>query len=128
MQRTTHTPEPLDAAALRLYRHAVALTATAAELREAALQLVQAAAAARADVEPAPVAAPKQIEAVARGGRAIGQRVADASMGAVRTERPCTTPRVVTGHTLDLERANEELQAVARYGVWQPGPKRKERV
>jgi hypothetical protein len=128
MQRTTDTPESLDAAALRLYRHAVALAGEITRLREAALQLVQAAAAARADVDPAPVAARKQIEAVARGGCAIGEPVQRPTMGAVVSLARRKNVHLTAADIMDIERANEELQAVARYGAWSPGQRKKETV
>jgi len=117
---TANHTDALDAAAIALYRSAVALAGGIEELKAAARQLVLDAA--ERHPEPAVAAPPPPARAVAvvRGRARSSPRTARSTLGAVDRVLARVPCGVTTADVLDLERANEELRAVQRFGSWQP--------
>jgi len=117
---TTNHTDALDAAAIALYRRAVAIAGQVDELKAAARQLVLDAA--ERHPEPAVAAPPPPARAVAvvRGGARNSTRRASSKLGAVDRVLSAVPVGVTTADVLDRERANDELRAAARFGSWQP--------
>jgi len=105
---------PLDAAALALYRHATQLHAAAADLRQAALQLVERAAAAPTIATPASPARSFRASAVATGEVRALCPVTDVPLVAKPLKRVNGKASAHRSSTLDLDAANRELAGCPR--------------
>ena len=89
-------------------------------LRAAVGDLLAATPASQAGDEIAAAAGRPQTVAVARGGRPRGHSKAPAVLAAVPAVVARTSRETVTVAHCDVDDANLELAATARYGSWQP--------